>query len=451
VAVAFCLAFFLLSVPGEASRTIPNSFEPSFDGPIAGPADLAQTAPWGRALPFFSKADIEALSSGSPHDYDDHTKRFCIYDGPARLFHQNRGKGHARAHTFQGLWTDPVTGIAYARNRWYDARTASWLSEDSLGAIDSSNLYAFVGWGPHAGRDPMGLGTCREGTLPDWFCTPIGAVKRAIGRASEGVRPQLAELDRAASQINWWTEHTVGTGVDIAVGTYGFYWWTGSGYVTEDDKWLHTKNIASELVGRREFNLGIDLVAEGYLDGNWEKVAEGTSYLGGSLSKSIGTGLFLYQGGGLAVNKARGFRLLRRPVEVMRSGPPRKPIDATRPRHGTPEHDATAFNQARDFELAPDTVEARFNQQLVGPEGTKLSNLTPDAQRIRTDLRVDVYEVQSPSQSRSFMNRKMSRYREILGDSAGEVWWEEPSAAQRQYELFGRVPSATDGEFKLFG
>ncbi len=57
---------------------------------------------------------------------------------------------------FQGLWTDPVTGIAYARNRWYDARTASWLSEDSMGAIDSPNLYAFVGWGPHALTDPMG-------------------------------------------------------------------------------------------------------------------------------------------------------------------------------------------------------------------------------------------------------------------------------------------------------
>jgi hypothetical protein len=31
--------------------------------------------------------------------------------------------------SFQGLWTDPTTGISYARNRWYDARNASWLSE----------------------------------------------------------------------------------------------------------------------------------------------------------------------------------------------------------------------------------------------------------------------------------------------------------------------------------
>ncbi len=58
---------------------------------------------------------------------------------------------------FQGLWTDPVTGLSYARNRWYDARNASWLSEDPKGAVDSTNLYAFVGWGPHVGTDPMGL------------------------------------------------------------------------------------------------------------------------------------------------------------------------------------------------------------------------------------------------------------------------------------------------------
>ncbi len=61
-------------------------------------------------------------------------------------------------HLFQGLWTDPTTGLSYARNRWYDARTASWLSIDPLGAVDSQNLYAFVGWAPHMGTDPMGLG-----------------------------------------------------------------------------------------------------------------------------------------------------------------------------------------------------------------------------------------------------------------------------------------------------
>ena len=61
-----------------------------------------------------------------------------------------------RRSVFQGAWTDPVTGIAYHRNRWYDPRTANWLSEDPAGAVDSPNLYAFVGWGPHVNIDPMG-------------------------------------------------------------------------------------------------------------------------------------------------------------------------------------------------------------------------------------------------------------------------------------------------------
>jgi RHS repeat-associated protein len=58
---------------------------------------------------------------------------------------------------FQGLWTDPVTGIAFARARWYDARNASWLSEDPLLDVDSPNLYAFVGHAPNMYADPLGL------------------------------------------------------------------------------------------------------------------------------------------------------------------------------------------------------------------------------------------------------------------------------------------------------
>ena len=60
---------------------------------------------------------------------------------------------------FQGLWTDPTTGLAYARNRWYDPHNAAWLSEDPMGPADSSNLYAFVGWGPTSATDPTGKAT----------------------------------------------------------------------------------------------------------------------------------------------------------------------------------------------------------------------------------------------------------------------------------------------------
>ncbi|MFV1988382.1 MAG: RHS repeat-associated core domain-containing protein, partial [Gemmatimonadota bacterium] len=57
---------------------------------------------------------------------------------------------------FQGAWVDPVTGIAYHRARWYDARSSSWLGPDPFGNVDSANRYAFVAWGPHVNTDPEG-------------------------------------------------------------------------------------------------------------------------------------------------------------------------------------------------------------------------------------------------------------------------------------------------------
>ncbi len=59
---------------------------------------------------------------------------------------------------FQALpFTEPVTGLVNARNRWYDAGTGSWVSPDPMGYIDSSNLYAFAGGDPVDRRDPAGL------------------------------------------------------------------------------------------------------------------------------------------------------------------------------------------------------------------------------------------------------------------------------------------------------
>jgi RHS repeat-associated protein len=58
---------------------------------------------------------------------------------------------------FHGLWTDPVSGISYARARWYDARTGSFLSEDPLRDVDSPNLYQYGFNSPFNFSDPRGL------------------------------------------------------------------------------------------------------------------------------------------------------------------------------------------------------------------------------------------------------------------------------------------------------
>lgn len=64
---------------------------------------------------------------------------------------------------FQALpFADPMTGLVYARARWYDPVTGSFLSPDPLGYRDSSNLYAFGAGDPVNNRDPLG-----EGILDD--------------------------------------------------------------------------------------------------------------------------------------------------------------------------------------------------------------------------------------------------------------------------------------------
>ncbi|HKV12058.1 MAG TPA: polymorphic toxin-type HINT domain-containing protein [Thermoanaerobaculia bacterium] len=122
---------------------------------------------------------------------------------------------------FQGLWTDPVTGAAYARARWYDARNASWLSEDPLADIDSPNLYAFVGWQPSMAADPMGLCSVwetitNEANCRDYFIESFkeevsedkDKYKEAISTAVSLI-PGIGDLKDAQEAI---------TGVDLITG-----------------------------------------------------------------------------------------------------------------------------------------------------------------------------------------------------------------------------------------
>lgn len=81
---------------------------------------------------------------------------------------------------FAGMWCDPVSGLCYARARWYDPRTAHWLSEDPLGAVDSTNLWAYVGWRPHEANDPWGLATdCSRSENPE-NCRAFQAISARV-------------------------------------------------------------------------------------------------------------------------------------------------------------------------------------------------------------------------------------------------------------------------------
>ena len=161
LAAAFALCAAILAAPAaEATRTLPA---------IAEPVHAHQ------------RATLDALEDATPDPHRNAEKRLRLFEDlswpthPLELVQISKTasgvfdlgldcnileKGglsqECGSPSFQGLWHDPTTGLAYARNRWYDARTASWLSEDPLGPVDSPNLYAFVGWGPHMGTDPMG-------------------------------------------------------------------------------------------------------------------------------------------------------------------------------------------------------------------------------------------------------------------------------------------------------
>jgi len=99
--------------------------------------------------------------------------------------------------TFQGLWTDPVTGLSYARNRWLDTRNGVWLSEDPRGAVDSTNLYAGFGWMPHAVTDPFGLQLAPGDDYDTWRAAnpdaSFSAYTEWVDRRRDAQRPDSEE------------------------------------------------------------------------------------------------------------------------------------------------------------------------------------------------------------------------------------------------------------------
>jgi RHS repeat-associated protein len=62
--------------------------------------------------------------------------------------------GIATFHAYP--FTEPANGKVYARARWYDPQTGTFMSPDPMGYVDSSNMYAFAGGDPVNGRDPTG-------------------------------------------------------------------------------------------------------------------------------------------------------------------------------------------------------------------------------------------------------------------------------------------------------
>ncbi len=200
-------AALLLPTPADASRYLPTSL-PAIAAPQPSVEELAADVDDGPrfvVLTAATRGDLAALAAGARLEeqrfrlpatalelaWSQKTASGGVTPGAAAndwghndLAAEMRWSNQSGQNLlFQGLWTDPATGISYARARWYDARNANWLSEDPLADVDSPNLYAFVAWGPHVGADPMGwAGSPRD---PEWHHL-LGNTKR--------IRPFLDKL-----------------------------------------------------------------------------------------------------------------------------------------------------------------------------------------------------------------------------------------------------------------
>ncbi len=105
---------------------------------------------------------------GSTRRIHNHTKeRIARFDYTpyGELFHAENPGVSTRRFTGHD-WSAPAS-LYFAPYRWYNPRTARWLTRDPLGMVDGPNVFSYVGSNPINQMDSLGL-----------FCTPVFRHKR---------------------------------------------------------------------------------------------------------------------------------------------------------------------------------------------------------------------------------------------------------------------------------
>jgi RHS repeat-associated protein len=109
-------------------------------------------------------------------------------------------------------FVEPATGLIYARARWYDPQTGTFLTPDPSGYADSSNLYAYAAGDPVNNSDPTGecIGlddiACSQYAMDisDQFNNPRhwwGNAKRSARFLAFEVRGAALAVPRAANAV----------------------------------------------------------------------------------------------------------------------------------------------------------------------------------------------------------------------------------------------------------
>lgn len=160
---------------------------------------------------------------------------------------------------------EPATGLVYARARWYDAESGTFLTPDPMGYQDSSNLYAFCANDPVNCSDPLGLydpaafghKILRGG---DWLKNKVSQASLSAPESGIGV------VDAGNRMVNVAAETTINTGIDFAAGFVGGFFTIGerSGEAIGE----YDSSTPWRSGGRVALSVGLDAVATvGYAAG----------------------------------------------------------------------------------------------------------------------------------------------------------------------------------------
>ncbi|MEA2415021.1 MAG: hypothetical protein QOI58_1678, partial [Thermoanaerobaculia bacterium] len=172
--------------------------------PILPPTEWAQlngvfTSP---ALPVEIRDLLSSISTFVAAISNSSQNTTTIYDVPSVALVGSTGTGDDATSTlftakFQALpFSDPATGLVYARARWYSPETGAFLSGNPLAYKDSSNLYAFAARDPVNGSDPTGLSCLGMGGSAT--CGDIWSAWRSLGSSP---REAAKTIGRSAASL----------------------------------------------------------------------------------------------------------------------------------------------------------------------------------------------------------------------------------------------------------
>lgn len=113
---------------------------------------------------------------------------------------------------WHGHWTDPITGLIYTQNRWYDPRSGTFLSRDPMEDLDSPNLFLYGGGRPHEVVDPLGL-------CVSWGCQQQFRFAYQDPTLSEEAQRVQAAATQANAAISAAAKRTVQTTVVVTGAT----------------------------------------------------------------------------------------------------------------------------------------------------------------------------------------------------------------------------------------